>query len=166
MNISDAEFCSALRSMDWSEVYKLHDVDMAYSLFEDNVRSVLDVVAPLVKSQPRKSNKSWITRSTRAQFSERDRLRNTAVDTKNYEDWKLYRKQRNVCTLLAKQDKINYFTDKYKKCESEGDIGTLYNVTKKQLGWITGGTPKTFLQAGKLTSSPKELAEIQNNYFF
>ena len=95
---------------------------------------MLDKVAHLVKTQPRKLNKSWITKSTREQFNERDRLRNIAVVTKSDTDWRSYRKLRNVCTLLAKQDKKKYFTDKNKKCESEGDVSTLYNVTKKTTG--------------------------------
>ena len=80
-------------------------------------------------------------------------------------DWREYKQQRNKCSLLAKNDKKNYFTKKYENCEAEGNIGGMYSLTKKQLGWTSGNNPQTFLLDGNTTSSPKAMAEIQNNYF-
>ena len=92
-------------------------------------------------------------------------MRETANRTKNPEDWELYKKQRNKCSNYAKNDKRKYYTDKYNKCQDEGDTKKLYNLTKTQLGWNTGGTPTTFQKNGKTVNSPKILAEMQNEYF-
>ena len=58
-----------------------------------------------------------------------------------------------------------YFSEKYEDCDLKNDINKMYTITKKQLGWKTGGTPKSFNWEGKIVNSPKKLAEIQNEFF-
>ena len=165
MTITTEQLCEQLKEKDWTTLYETNDVDVANTILEENITSILNEVAPMVKIQPKRNNKSWITKETRQQFTERDRLRNRANTTRDDNDWELYRTARNTCSYLAKKDKRNYFTKKYEQCENQGETSKLYSITKKQLGWTTGGTPRSFQVDGKIVNSPKLLADIQNNYF-
>ena len=165
MSVTTDEYCSLLRNVDWSPLYNTEDPDIACSYLQDNICAILDKVSPMIKVQPKNKNKSWITKDSRECFLVRDNLRAAAVSSGSAEDWELYKRSRNKCSLLAKKDKKEYFAKKYDECNKEGDISRLYTITKKQLGWKTGGTPQSFLQDGKIITSPKLLAEIQNNYF-
>ena len=163
--LSPGQLCEEMEKQDWTLLYNTDDVDVAYNVLEENINRVLDLASPMVKIQPSRTNKDWITNESRKQFTIRDNLRNVAARTGMDNDWREYKQQRNKCALLAKNYKKNYFTKKYENCEAEGNIGGMYSLTKKQLGWTSGNNPQTFLLDGNTTSSPKAMPEIQNNYF-
>ena len=166
MSVTKDEFCNQLNNKNWDILYSTEDPDVAYSILEENICEVLNRVAPIIKIQPSNKNKSWITKETRDKFEIRDKLRETAARTKDPNDWELYKVQRNACSKLAINDKRKFFSDKYENCEINRDINKMYTITKKQLGWKTGGTPKSFNWGGKIINSPKKLAEIQNDLLF
>ena len=166
MAISNEEFCRQLDNKDWTPLYLTEDPDIAYSILEENICEILDRESPIIKIQPSRQNKAWISKESIDKFKVRDKLRDIAARTKDPNDRNNYKSQRNICSKLAKDDKIKYFSKKYEDCNQEGDINKLYTITKKQLDWKTGGSPQSFLMDGKIVSSSKVLAELQTKYFF
>ena len=58
-----------------------------------------------------------------------------------------------------------YFERQYNKCEIENDTKRMYNITKTQLGWKTGGPPESFLVNGKPNNNPTLMANMQLKFF-
>ena len=56
-------------------------------------------------------------------------------------------------------------TRKFKDCIDNNDASKLFKLTKNQLGIKTGGPPETLHMDGKKISKPKEIVEVQINYF-
>ena len=163
--INIKRFCEKLGEIDWGVMYESKSVDTAYFYFEEKVKEALESEAPLKKVQPRKGHKPWITGETRDQMTMRDNMREKARRTRNVDDWGSYKIARNKCTSMVIKDRKNYFKKKFNECEEDGNVKKLYQLTKNQLGWKTGGPPVTFQQDGRLVTAPKELAEVQAKFF-
>ena len=99
-------------------------------------------------------------------MEERDEVHEFARITGEDEMWTMYRKIRNKCTEAVKKDRKEYFGKMYDACETERDISRLYKTTRKQLGREESGPPVSFLIDGRRISAPKEMADVQVQYYF
>ena len=92
--------------LDWSGYFESRDIDHINNIFEQNILSVLNIVAPVKFIQSRENFRSWVTAEVKEELKSRNRLRELARRTDIAEDWNVYRSARNKCVkLLSKLKK-------------------------------------------------------------
>ena len=160
-----AEYVNRVKNIDWTNLFDTEDVDIANDIFENNIRNILDEMAPLRKIQIKTKNTTWLAPDTKDSIRMRDLCRTQAANTGDRNKWSEYKTLRNRCTALVRRDKKQKFTSIFDKIDEERNTKELYSVTKSRLGWNTGGTPETFLINGKTVSSPRIMASHQLEYF-
>ena len=109
MSVTKKEFCNQLRNKNWTQLYSTDNPDVAYAILEDNISEVLDKISPIIKTQPSKNNKSWITKQSREKFVLRDKQREKAVNSGDPIEWNEYKKLRNACSKMAINDNKKVF---------------------------------------------------------
>ena len=164
-NLDVKRFGEKMAEIDWSGLYQINDIDIANSHYEAEVLRVLDVEIPMKISQVRSKHKVWISRDTRDLMTLRDNAKIKAQGTQLDNDWRTYRQLRNRCSSQCKNDKKKHFNKIYEDCDRDRDIKSLYNITKTQLGWKSGGPPSALVVDGKYLTAPKDIANTQNEFF-
>ena len=81
----------------------------SYSEFEKAFLTVLNKQAPLKTKFLGHSNNPFMTKELRKAIMKRSQLKNRYNKNQNYENWFLYKKQRNFCVSLLRKTKRNYF---------------------------------------------------------
>ncbi|CAB4036083.1 Hypothetical predicted protein [Paramuricea clavata] len=99
------------KSVNWSSVYKICDVNQALKCFNGIVKSVFDSHAPHIVKKIRGKPCPWINLDIRKLMTTRDRMLRKFRKTKREEDWNLYKKLRNSCNNKMKHAKGEYQKD-------------------------------------------------------
>ena len=119
----------------------------------------------MTKIQMSNKQKNWVSPQTRSLIADRNRLREQARSQDSDLLWQQYKILKNKITSDIKKDKKQHFSKLFERCQSNNDTKALYQITKEQLGWNSGGTPLSFIIEGEKVTSPKILANIQLNTF-
>ena len=152
-------------NIDWENLYKITDLNLANDWMENQLKEVLNSEAPWIRVQPRRGYRSWILEETKIQMRKRDKTREEARENKNPAKWMEYKNLRNVCNKMVKSDRNKHFVRKYKEFEENKDTKNTYNLMKAQAGWKRTSSPTQFLVAGKVHNSPLQLANIQAEHY-
>ena len=99
---SPEELKRRLRLTDWSTVFDTQNVDIANTEFEDKFVEIMNELAPMGKTQPRKKRSDWISPETKDLMRRRDRTRELAVRSSQREDWTEYRNSEESLQLKSK----------------------------------------------------------------
>ena len=158
-------YLEKIKQVDWEPLYKENNPELANSIFEEILTSILESEAPMSTFQKRTKYVKWLDPATRQLMLESDSAREKARLSKDKVDWEEFRGLRNKCTALQKKNKLKYLRKNYEEIEVEHDSGRLYSMTKNLLGWNGSAGPETFQVAGRTTSKQKELADIQSQYY-
>ena len=164
-NWNNETYKTMIENIDWTELYASTEVSKSYGIFSENVRAVLDHLAPMRNIQLRKIFVSWISDNTKQLMKTRDSLRETACRTQLQTDWSKYKISKNLCIKNLKIDKNEHFKKVYTKMEKEKNVSAMYKTTKNQLGWMSAGTPDSFWLEGQRIRSPEKLANLQLDHF-
>ena len=151
--------------MDWKEIYKINDVNVAYNYLEENIITVLVDLITMKKIQPNCKLKNWVSEETNQMIKDRNEARNKAVITDNQDDWSYYKKIRNKVTEKLRFNKKSYFEKMYSDANQKNDTRTLYRITREQLGWVNTGPPTSLISNGQYISKPKVMADCLNEFF-
>ena len=159
-----------VKTIDWNMMYKMEDVTTAYGFFEEKMREILDDMAPMQIIQPRRNPTNWISDITKAQILLRDQTREEAASLQVGSPaaarcWENYKKLRNGCNARIKKDKKEHMEEKHRKLQEDKNTKGIYQYSKKQMGWKSNGPPTVLLDGGKMRRSPKDIANIQMNFF-
>ena len=114
-------FRQEISKLDWSSFYQTENLDLMNTIFEENVLSALEKVAPMKLVQLRKNHRNWVDQEVKDLMLTRDSLREHARLSDDQEIWKNYRKTKNQCTKLLKTKKVVYFSELYKSFEEKND---------------------------------------------
>ena len=79
-----------------------------YDDFEEAFLSLLIKHALLKKKILRHNNGPFMTNELRKEIMKRSKLKNKYNKKRNYENWSLYKKQRNYCVSLLRKTKKAY----------------------------------------------------------
>ena len=151
--------------IDWDPLLNLNNLELANSMFEDNLNAVLDELAPLKFYQRRSKHRNWVSKELETQMKNRDSLRDKARMTGTPEDWKNYKTSRNECTKNLKICKDKFYNELFKKMEGEKTTRNLYSLTNQILQNKTGGSPQKLLKNGQLLKKPVELANLLMDFY-
>ena len=83
----------------------MNNIDLVNTFIQESILTVLDKLAPVKLVQPNSKQKSWVTQETREEIEKRDKTREQARITQEDVWWDKYRKQRNKCVKLVRNDK-------------------------------------------------------------
>ena len=164
-NFDEAAFLAEVDKINWWEVYSCNDADIAVDIFTKKLTNILEKMAPVKKFQIKSKYATWVKDATKDRMKARNQAQETAALTGSEEDWAIYKAMRNEVTGLLRQDKLIWQQDKLKSCEETCDTGKLWKNILGWLNWSSSSSPTKLLSEGKLETSPKKLAEIQNRYY-
>ena len=68
-------------------------------------------------------------------------------------------------TKLLRDDNENWQRRKLKSCEENLQTGKVWKNILSWLNWSSASSPSRLLNDGKIETSPKKIAEIQNRYY-
>ena len=160
-NFDEKKFKMEVKQIDWSDMYKLTDINLANDFFATKVGDILEKMAPLRKLQIRNKITPWVSENTKNLMSNRDAARKTASETNLNDDWIHYRKIRNKCTSEVSKDKNKFFEEQFKNFEEQNDLKSIYKQVKQNLGWKNSGPPVAFRTETGMERKPKKIADIQ-----
>ena len=171
-DLNEDAFIEDIAVIDWSEVYGCNDADIAAEVFTRKFRTILNVHAPWVRVQQRKSFSPWITEETKNLIKLRDQWKKTAKDIAMLNNapcqaqsnaWKQYKKYRNQINNRKKHEEENYKAEKLIDVADSPDI--VWKSAKAFMGWKSPGTPSQIKVDNKLITSAKKIAEYMNDFF-
>ena len=126
------------------------EVDEAVTCFTLKFKRVLNIHAPWIVFQQRKTFKPWITKEVKTMMDKRDELKEKAVELsvsnpnneaseEEMEAWSQYRKHRNLVTNKKKNDEYKY--KKEKVVENLENPASTWSTVKTFMNWKSTGTP-------------------------
>ena len=126
--------------------------------------TVLNKQAPLKTKFRRHNNNPFMTKELRKIIMNRSQLKNRYNKNHNYENWYLYKKQRNFCVSLLRKTKRNYFKNV-----------KIQDITDNKKFWKTirpyfsdkgyNQTKITIVEKDSIITDEKKIATLMNNYF-
>ena len=154
-------FKTQVVNINWDTLYSFNNVNLSYGILEEELRQILDRMAPMINVQLKNNFKPWVNAELKRSISARDALREKAIKSKHPADWFEYKQSRNKCNIKIRSVRENFLREQYKKLETERNILSMYKTTCQLLGWTTSSTPQSFIMNGNRICSPKLLANIQ-----
>ena len=100
--------------------------------------------------------------STKEMQKERNQAQKKAAETKDPEDWKLFRRLRNRCVTNLRNDRRKWETEKLKS--SKNGPTQIWKTVKDIIKWNNSGPPSQLLHEGAIINTPKGLAPTLNNF--
>ena len=171
-NFNNEAFKADVANIDWSEVYRCEDVDDAADCFTLKLRYVLNVHAPWVRVQERKTFSPWITEETKQMMKSRDlwkqKARDLAIISRvaypaQIEAWKEYKLLRNIINNRKKHEEQHFKTEKMTAVADDPEL--LWKSAKSFMGWKSQGTPNQISVGNQLITSAKLIAQAMNEFF-
>ena len=164
-NFDEAEFLAEVDKISWWEVYSCDDVDLAVDIFTKKLTDILDKMAPVKKFQIKSKYAAWVNDTTKNKMKVRNLAQQKATPTGTAEDWSYYKQLRNEVTSLLREDKLNWQKNKLTSCEEACETGKIWKNILGWLNWSSSSSPTKLLKDGKLETSPRKIADIQNRYY-
>ena len=164
-NFDPVTYRLRLESENWSEIYKISDVDLANDFLESRVVAILDELCPFKTIQYRTECKSWLSDDTKDMMNIRDNTRERARVANDAELWTSYRSQRNLVNRLVNDDRKKHYDELYARHSKNKDVGAIYKAAKNQVGWKKSSTPASFTVEGNKVTDPLVMANLQSKTF-
>ena len=164
-------FLQDVAVIDWFDVYECDDVDKATEIFTNKFRFVLNVHAPWVKFQERKSFTPWLTEETKNIMKERDFWKQTAKDLAISSNgcqaqshaWIKYKELRNKVNNRKKYEESLYKAECLSEVADSPEI--LWKNAKSFMGWKSQSSPQQIQVNDTLVTSSRKIAHFMNEYF-
>ena len=163
-----------LSLVNWGDVLCCEELDLATEIFTRKLKSVLNIHAPWIIFQRRKSFCPWITDETRKLMKQRDKVKQLAkelalrdqgnfVSAEQQAAWTDYKRLRNKINNTKKNEENRYKSEKIN--ENLDSPSRVWSTSKSFMGWGSPGTPSQLEVNNKLEGRASKIAEIMNNYF-
>ena len=144
-------------------MYSCEDANQAAQLLTYKLTVILDTMAPVRTIQVRTKYAPWLSDSTKALLKERNSAQEIAAQTKNQDDWRLFKSIRNRATARMRQEKKVW--EQGKLDSGKNDPSTLWKNVKTWLNWNNSGPPSQLFHQGQLINSPSGLSGTMNSFF-
>ncbi len=97
MKTYDSEvFKGKLKSLNWSDILDVDNVNLAWSMFSNMFKKVIEEVAPIREIRAKQRSQLWFTGEVRDLIQARDQAHSKFRQTKNNEDYLEFKKLRNL----------------------------------------------------------------------
>ena len=162
-NFVDKDFQHAVQQISWWDLYTCEDPDKAAEILTSKLTSFLDQMAPVRTIQVRAKYAPWLSDNTKHLMKERNEAQKVASETKNLDDYRLYKSLRNQATAKMRQEKKAW--ERFKLNSTKNDPSTLWKNVKTWLNWNNSGPPSRLFHNGRLVNSPAGIAGTMNSFF-
>ena len=162
-NFVEEDFKEAVKQLSWWGVYSCENPEQATAILTDKLTAILDQMAPVRTIQVRKKYAPWLTDTTKKLMQERNEAQKLASQTRNLDDFRLFKSLRNQATVKIRQDKKAW--EKQKLNSNINNLGSLWKNLKSWLNWNNSGPPTKLLHHGQIISPPAGLAGTMNSFF-
>ena len=125
----------------------------------EELNIILNKLAPPKVIQVRSNDLPYHGKESRELENEADKLLNEAINSKQVEDWRVYKRASNQLNKFIDTSKKAYFT---LKLNTGNDI---WNLVKNLNDDSSGDVPDKVIKNGKTISSPKDMANTFNDFF-
>ena len=133
----EEDFLRDLRNVTWFDLFMTEDTDTAAVLLTTKIKEVLDDHAPVKTYQVRKNYAPWLTEYTKALMKERDDAQKVSANSKNPDDYRLFKHLRNDVTKHLRKEKREYERKRFENAEK--DPAALWSNVKTVLKWANNG---------------------------
>ena len=164
LNIED--FKLDLMGQKWTDFYQLKSVDEMAGFLDKTLGTVLDSYIPRkIRTKKLGKGDSKLSDQCLENIKERNKLRKKAKLSGSDEDWMMWRKVRNRVNNMVRDERNN--CDKISMFLAEEDLTCkkMWDKVKQLAGWVNSLSPNGLLCEGIITTSPKKMAGILNEYF-
>ena len=151
-NFSETEFCRAVKQLSWWDVMQCENPDQAEQLFTTKLTTILGRMAPLKTFQVHTKYAAWLSEETKQLKNERDAAQAVAAQSRDLDDWRLYKNLRNTVTARNKAEKKAWEQNKLDSSEHNPSI--IWKNVKGWLNWGNSGPPTQLFHNGNLVNSP------------
>ena len=162
-NFKESDFCESVKNLSWWDVYSCNCAQQAAEVFISKINNILDKMAPVKTFQVRVKYAAWLTEDTKELIKKRDLAQATAAQTKDPDDWRLYKNLRNTVNRKKKLEKKTW--EQKKLDSSENNPSTIWKNVKGWLKWGKSGPPLQLFHNGNFVNSPAGLAGTMNMFF-
>ena len=162
-NFDAVRFKNEIHNLKWLDIYLSTNVDTAVQKLTDRITTVLDKYAPVQTVQIRSRYAPWLSNATKQVMQQRNRAQQALLRSPDQEKSREYKNLRNRATNLIRKDKRSWESSKLNHLIY--DSSSLWKNVKNILALKSAGPPKQLFHDGKLIGSPKELAEVMNEFF-
>ena len=143
-------------------------------MFTRKFRHVLNIHAPWIIFQQRKSFCPWITEDTKKLMGQRDQLKQRAkelavrdqgyqVSDEQKAVWAEYKQLRNRINNTKHNDEVRYKAEKVN--ENLESPSKVWATAKTFMGWESFGTPNQLEVSNTIVTKPAIIAELLTNFF-
>ena len=167
----EKDFLEDLKKVDWSEIYQYEDIDTATTVFTKKFVDVLNMHAPWIIFQQRKSYAPWITEATKQLMKARDELKREAEKCALEGDnagaaatWRRFQRARNTVNNRKRFEENRFKSERImKSLDTPSDT---WKAAKSFMSWENkGGTPSQLCVEGKLITKASMIAKEMNLFF-
>ena len=135
-----------------------------YDLLEKSFLNVFNNHAPYKKKVVRANQKPYVTKRLRKAIMKRSSLEHKFYKCQTEENYQAYKKQKNYCNRLYKQERRNFYSNLDLKDIT--DNRKFWNTTKPLFSSKGGGKENIILvDGGKIISEDVEVAQTFNDFF-
>ena len=162
-NFDEELFIQQLNESNINEVLECYDVNTATIMLTEKLTSVLDRLAPVKTIQVRSNYLPGLSDEAKRLQEARNHAQEKASETKDPEDWRVYKSLRNLTTAKIREDKKKWEAQKLTR--EENSSTDIWRTVKSWLGWTGGGPPTQLFYEGRMVSRPFGLASCMNKFF-
>ena len=138
---------------------QLMDPNLVAETLQNELNNIIDHLAPQKRIIRNKDNQPFLTSEIRDKMFRINQLLTQAIKTKNKDDWKEFRHNRNLLYKVIDAAKSSYIS-KILNHNSKG-----WGEIKKYNGLEKAVTPSKIVHQGLVISSPKIIANVANNHY-
>ena len=107
-NFKSEEFMTAVRQLSWFDLYSCENPSEAAELLTRKLSGILDTMAPIRTIQVRSKYAAWLSDQTKAMMKNRDAAQSKAAQSRDPDDWRLYKNLRNSATSRMRAEKKSW----------------------------------------------------------
>ena len=162
-NFNPVEFYRAVQELSWWDIYTSEDANTAGTLLTNKLSTILDKLAPIKTFQVRNKYAPWLSDRTKILIKQRNEAQKIAADSKNLDDWRLYKNLRNAAKSRMRKERKSW--EKEKLDSTHHNPSSLWQNVKGWLNWTNTGPPSQLFHLGRMVTSPAALATTMNTFF-
>ena len=140
-------------------IFESEDPDYIAETIVAETNRIIEDIAPSKLIQCKKSHEPWATEDTEQIRKETESQLETAIATKDIEEWRLFRVLRNKAYKFIESVKRNYYIERFKNTRS------IWKEFRKYKGEEDSSGPNKIVIDNKEVTSPKKLSNEFNKFF-
>ena len=163
-NFNSTNFRNDMRQQNWDDILNYDDPNNMWHVWKDTFNNVAERHAPLQTKRVRVSKSPWITPELKQCMHERDVLKIKASRSNDPDDWKVFKRSRNLVNSEIKNAKALYYANALH--ENKNNLKKTWNIINELTSRKQYNSHVSELKVnGSSITNPQELSNEFNDYF-